>query len=79
MPLTVTQPSKELFYPLIERVERRLDAWKGKFISKGGRTQLVESVLLTVPRWVIKRQEKIMRDFLWEDTVSNTKKVHLVN
>jgi hypothetical protein len=87
--LTVTKPTKDLFYPLIERVERRLEAWKGKLISKGGRAQLVDSVLsalpvyamacFKLPKWVIKRLEKIMRDFLWEGRTSTQKGAHLIN
>jgi hypothetical protein len=40
MPLTATKPSKELFIPLVEKIERRLQKWQRKLISEGGRSQL---------------------------------------
>jgi hypothetical protein len=65
LPLTIKKPSREVYYPLVERVEDKLDGWKGKLISKGGRLQLADSVLSAIlgyymsyfqlSRWVIKK------------------------
>lgn len=75
LPLTLTQPNKALFLPLIEKVEARLEGWKGRFISRGGRLLLMNSVLSSIPlyfmaaflipMWVINRLDKIRRKFLW--------------
>jgi hypothetical protein len=89
MPLTATKPSKELFIPLVEKIERRLQKWQRKLISKGGRSQLVASVLSTVPiyfmmyfqlrKWVIKRLDKIRRDLLWVKNTKMPRGVHFIN
>jgi hypothetical protein len=51
LPLTIKKPSREVYYPLLEKVEDKLDGWKGKLISKGGRLQLADSVLSAIPRY----------------------------
>lgn len=75
MPLTLNKPSQSAFIPLIEKLERRLEGWKRKLLSRGGRRQLVISVMSAIPvyfmccfflpDWVIKRIDKLRRDFLW--------------
>lgn len=74
MPLSIKSPCRSDFLPLIEKIESRVEGWKGKFLSKGGRLQLINSVLCSVPiylmtcfslpRWVIKRIESVCRNFL---------------
>lgn len=49
LPLTITKPNKHLFIPLIQKMEKRLQGWRGKLLSKGGRMQLVASVLSALP------------------------------
>lgn len=61
--------------PLVEHIEKKLGGWKGKFISKGGRLQLVKSVLSSIPiyhmmcfrlpQWVIMRIDKVRWQLLW--------------
>ena len=51
-------------------------AWKGRLLNRAGRLRLVNSVLsslptyfLTVfkmPKWAIKRIDKLRRSFLWK-------------
>lgn len=75
MPLTVRKPERHLFIPLLEKLEKKLAGWKGKLISRGGRPQLVNAVLSSIPIyfmgcfkmpiWVINRIDKIRRHFLW--------------
>lgn len=75
--------------PLIETVERKLRGWNGKMISRGGRLQLVKSVMSTVPiyhmscfklpKWVIRRLDRIRRSFLWGKTRSEKKGLSLIN
>lgn len=75
MPLTVLKPHRDHFMPLIEKFEKRLEGWRGRMISRGGRLQLVKSVLSSIPiyhmgcfkipQWVLNRIDKVRRDFLW--------------
>lgn len=75
MPLTIKKPIKELFIPLIEKVEKRLTSWQAKMVSRAGRLQLVQSVMSTIlvyymicfrlPKWVICRIDRARRRCLW--------------
>lgn len=75
MPLTIKRPTRELFIPLIDKVERKLGGWKGKLLSRAGRLKLVRSVLSAIPiyymtcfrlpQWVIARIDRVRRGFLW--------------
>ncbi|KAJ9541666.1 hypothetical protein OSB04_028172 [Centaurea solstitialis] len=63
------------FNPLMDRVKQRIHNWKSKFLSFGGRKQLITSVLqsmqlywmsvFALPSSVIHDLEKLFRDFLW--------------
>ncbi|XP_078174444.1 uncharacterized protein LOC144568089 [Carex rostrata] len=35
LPLTLKKPNRELFMPLIEKIESKLEGWKTRFISRG--------------------------------------------
>ena len=58
-----------------ERMRKRLALWKRNYISKGGRVTLIKSTLASLPLYqmslirmstsVIKRLEKLQRNFLW--------------
>ena len=62
--------------PLIDKMGGKLAAWKGRLLNRAGRLRLVNSVLsslptyfLTVfkmPKWAIKRIDKLRRSFLWK-------------
>ena len=89
LPLTILKPAKEQFMPLVERIEKKLGGWKGKFISKGGRLQLVKSVLSSIPiyhmmcfrlpQWVIMRIDKVRRQFLWGKPTDLKRGISLTN
>lgn len=63
-------------------MESKFEGWKGRLLSRGGRLQLINSVLSSIPvyfmssfllpKWVINRLDKIQRRFLWGE--SDTKK-----
>ncbi|KAJ9557074.1 hypothetical protein OSB04_011688 [Centaurea solstitialis] len=63
------------FNPLMDRVKQMIHNWKSKFLSFGGRKQLITSVLqsmqlywmsvFVLPSSVIHDLEKMFRDFLW--------------
>lgn len=89
LPLTLKSPTRNLFMPLIEKFEKKLSGWKGKLISKGGRLQLVQSVLSAIPvyhmmcfrlpQWIIQRIDKIRRMFLWGSSSDNKRPFSLIN
>lgn len=66
---------KRNWYPVIDRVQNRLNSWKAKILSFGGRLSLVKSVLGSLPLYffsifkapisIIEKLEKIRRQFLW--------------
>lgn len=89
MPLTITAPRKRDFQPLLEKFERRLQGWKAKLISRGGRIQLARSVLsalpvyymacFRLPKWVIKRIDSIRRSFIWGRNTNGKNVISLIN
>lgn len=89
MPLTIKAPTRALFLPLIEKVESRLAGWQSRLISRGGRLQLVKSVLSSIPlyymhcfllpKWVIARIDKARRQFLWGRTTAQMRGISLCN
>ena len=58
-----------------EKMRRRLALWKSQYISKGGRITLIKRTmgsmpvyqmsLFRMPIYVVRRLEKLQRDFLW--------------
>ncbi|KAJ9536534.1 hypothetical protein OSB04_un000286 [Centaurea solstitialis] len=75
VPLSATCLRVGDFAPLINRVRGRIHDWKSKFLSYGGRKQLIMSVLqsmqlywmmvFVLPSSVIHDLEGMFRDFLW--------------
>lgn len=73
--------------PLDEKLLKRLDGWKGKSLSSGGRLTLLMSCLSSIPiycmsmyllpKTVIKRMDKTRKRFMWQGG-SMKKKYHLV-
>jgi hypothetical protein len=63
------------FQPLIDKLGARLAGWWGKHFTRAGRVLLCRSVLsamviyhlpvFKLPKWIIRRIEKIKRGFLW--------------
>ncbi len=49
LPLMVGHLRKEDWWPIISRVEKRLEGWQAKLLSMGGRLILVNSVLENIP------------------------------
>ncbi|RVW53156.1 putative ribonuclease H protein [Vitis vinifera] len=88
LPLGAPNKASSVWDGVEERVRRRLALWKRQFISKGGRITLIKSTLASIPIYqmslfrmpkiVVKRLEKLQRDFLWGGG-NRERKVHLVN
>ena len=75
LPLGFKKPRKIELQPLFDRAAGRLKGWKGKLMNRKGRLALINSVItstatyfLTVfpaERWMIKKFDKMRRNFLW--------------
>lgn len=88
MPLCSWRVTISLWNPVVEMVERKLSSWKVNYLSIGGRVTLIKSVLSNLPVYyfsmfrcpssIIKRLERLQREFLWHGT-SSQKKIHLVD
>lgn len=82
-------PQLESFWdPVIQRISRKLDTWKGAYFSLGGRVTLVQASLASIPLYFLSlfnipvgvalKIEKTMRDFLWSNG-GESRRDHLVN
>nr|XP_009800410.1 PREDICTED: uncharacterized protein LOC104246308 [Nicotiana sylvestris]XP_016445624.1 PREDICTED: uncharacterized protein LOC107770805 [Nicotiana tabacum] len=87
MPLGARSKSKEIWNSVIEKCVKKLSRWKTQYLSMGGRLVLINSVLDSIPTYmmslfpipggIIQRLDKLRRSFLWQG--NKEKKVfHLV-
>lgn len=89
MPLTLQRPTRDMFLPLLQKIENRLAGWRGKLISRGGQLQLINSVLSSIPiymmacfqfpKWVMDRIDRMRRVFLWGRNDSALNPISLIN
>lgn len=80
--------SKSFWSPVVERVEKRLERWSGKYLSLGGGLTLIRSVLMNqptyymslfqIPKGISVKLEQCFRRFLWGDK-QDKRKVDLVS
>ena len=78
MPLGTPYKTALMWYPILERMEKKLSGWKRLYLSKGGRLTLVKSTLSSLPTYylslflipvaVADRLERIQRKFLWRSS-----------
>ncbi|KAJ3705176.1 hypothetical protein LUZ61_008881 [Rhynchospora tenuis] len=76
LPLSVNKPKRVHFLPLVQAMHEKLQGWKAKFLSLGGRLILIKAVLAALPlhfmqvfklpQWLLDRMDKICRSFLWK-------------
>ncbi|XP_010653273.1 uncharacterized protein LOC104879995 [Vitis vinifera] len=88
LPLGAHHKALSMWDGVEERTRRRLALWKRHYLSKGGRITLIKSTLASIPiyqlsifrmpKLVVKRLEKLQRDFLWGGG-SLERKIHLIN
>ncbi|RVX00219.1 putative ribonuclease H protein [Vitis vinifera] len=88
LPLGAPHKASSMWDGVEEKMRRRLALWKRQYISKGGRVTLIKSTLASMPiyqlslfrmpKMVVRRLEKLQRDFLWGGG-SLERKVHLIN
>ncbi|KAH9291381.1 hypothetical protein KI387_043430, partial [Taxus chinensis] len=77
-----------LWNGLLNSISAKLLSWKGKWLSLAGRALLINSVLLSIPIYmlsilqipnsVLLKIEKVARTFLWQG-LSTERKFHLAN
>lgn len=75
LPLGATYKQKEVWNPMIERMQKHLNGWKARYLLKGVRLTLIKTSLtsipihylslLVMPSLVGQALGKIQRDFLW--------------
>ncbi|CAN1732048.1 Putative ribonuclease H protein At1g65750 [Linum perenne] len=80
--------SSKLWDPVISSMERRLQSWKARFLSFGGRLVLIKSVLSSLPVYylslfkapssIVLGLERIQNQFLWSG-VSDSEKIHWIS
>ncbi|XP_011627183.1 uncharacterized protein LOC105421445 [Amborella trichopoda] len=87
LPISGTKFPIAVWDKVIERVQIKLDLWKHKYLSLGGRVTLLRSCLANLPVYQMsliqmpasmgRKLEKMMRDFLWGSN-DDHRKFHLV-
>ncbi|GKV31782.1 hypothetical protein SLEP1_g40447 [Rubroshorea leprosula] len=75
IPIGGSQRRVAMWQPLVESVKRKLATWKGRQLSMGGRITLINSVLsslpvflmsvFVIPKGIIYAIDKIRKSFLW--------------
>ncbi len=81
LPLGAKFKSKEIWNPVLEKVERRLSGWKCSYLLKGGRLTSITTYFMSlfpIPVAVAKRIERLQRGFLWQGSGEEFK-FHLVS
>ncbi|RVW37986.1 putative ribonuclease H protein [Vitis vinifera] len=88
LPLGAKHKAMAMWDGVEARMRRRLALWKRQYLSKDGRITLIKSTLASMPiyqlslfrmpKLVVKRLEKLQRDFLWGGG-SMERKIHLIN
>lgn len=51
LPLGAKFKSSLVWQPVVERIRRKLDFWKGPLISKGGRLTMIKSSLVNIQNY----------------------------
>lgn len=79
--------TKELFNPILDKMDERLEGWKMRFLSIAGRQVLAQSVLHSIPYYTMQTMlmpagiweeiDKRVRRFLWGGTPEK-RRCHLV-
>lgn len=76
-PLYKGRPRSSLFATVLDKLQIKLEGWKGKLLSSGAKLILIKSILMSMPSYLIslivpnketiKMMNKIMSDFLWHN------------
>lgn len=87
-PLFVDRPNRRIFDPFLSKMNGKIEGWKGKFLSYGGKLILLKSVLQAIPIYYIFFMDPssttihdfkiLMANFFWLDS-EGTHKHHWIN
>lgn len=79
----------DTFEPLIQRIQGKLAGWKTSVLSRAGHQVLVDSVISTMPTYVMSctllpvkvldKIDQLRRNFLWAHDDLNKHKLHYFN
>lgn len=88
LPLGGNHRTQSMWDPVLERVDKRLAGWKGRYLSKGGKITLIKSALANLPIYylslfrapnpILKKLKNIRKNFLW-DTHEGEPRFHMVS
>ena len=53
LPMCIGRVPKSLWNPVIDKIEKKLDSWKARYISLGGRITLIQSALANLPIYLM--------------------------
>nr|XP_009786255.1 PREDICTED: uncharacterized protein LOC104234397 [Nicotiana sylvestris] len=81
-PIFYARRKLEYYQPLITKVMDKLQSWKGKLLSVGGRAVVISHVLQSMPmhllsavnppNYVINRLHKLFAQFFWSSSIGGT-------
>lgn len=84
LPLLTKRMTVNDYLPLIEKIRKRISSWTGRFLSYAGRSQLIQSVIMSLtnfwmaafrlPSSCIKEIERICSAYLWSGPELNGRK-----
>lgn len=79
LPLSHQKIPKKAYYPIIDKINRRLAGWKTNLLSIAGCIVLINSVLTAMPIFFMsvcksKKIAKIRRNSLWQGSSTSHKK-----
>lgn len=84
LPLLTRRMTVNDYMPLVEKIKKRMKSWTGRFLSHGGRLQLISSVITSLanfwlsafrlPSSCLKEVESLCSAFLWSGPELKTSK-----
>ena len=84
LPLLTKRMTVNDYMPLVEKIRKRMKSWTGRFLSYGGRLQLISSVITSManfwlsafrlPSSCLKEIESLCSAFLWSGPDLKTSK-----
>ena len=87
IPVDPRTPKREIGNQIIDRLQSRLQTWKGKFVSPARKLTLIKSVMQAMPIYSMSihrlskdtynRIDRIIRDFWWGNT-AEVRKLHTI-
>ena len=87
IPIDLGTTKREIGNQIIDRLQSRLQTWKGKLLSPAGKLTLIKSVMQAMPIYSMSihrlpkdacnRIDRIIRDFWWGNTVE-VRKLHTI-